>query len=46
MEVFKAIQKRHSVRSYLSDKVPIEKLMKSLEAARSAYLLSTLCLLS
>ena len=36
MEVFEAIQKRHSVRSYLSDKVPIEKMMKILEAARLA----------
>ena len=36
MEVFEAIQKRQSVRSYLSDKVPIEKLMKILEAARLA----------
>ena len=36
MEVFEAIQNRHSVRSYLSDEVPIEKLLKILEAARLA----------
>jgi nitroreductase len=36
MEVFEAIQKRHSARSYLPDKVPIEKMMKILEAARLA----------
>ncbi|TRO47109.1 hypothetical protein E2P47_04925, partial [Candidatus Bathyarchaeota archaeon] len=36
MEVFEAIQKRHSVRSYLSDEVSSEKLEKLLEAARLA----------
>ena len=36
MEVFEAIQNRHSVRSYLSDEVPIKKLKKILEAARLA----------
>lgn len=36
MEVFEAIQNRHSVRSYLSDEVPSEKLVKILEAARLA----------
>lgn len=36
MEVFDAIQNRHSVRSYLSDEVPREKLTKILEAARLA----------
>lgn len=36
MEVFEAIQNRHSVRSYFSDEVPNEKLMKILEAARLA----------
>ena len=36
MEVFEAIQKRHSVRSYLPSEVPNEKLMKILEAARLA----------
>jgi len=36
MEVFEAIRKRHSVRSYLSDEVPIGKLEKILEAARLA----------
>ena len=36
MEVFEAIQNRHSVRSYLSDEVPSEKLMRILEAARLA----------
>jgi nitroreductase len=36
MEVFEAIQKRRSVRSYLSDQVPIGKLEKILEAARLA----------
>jgi len=34
MEVFEAIQNRHSVRSYLSDEVPSEKLVRILEAAR------------
>lgn len=33
MEVFEAIQKRHSVRAYLSDEVSREKLEKILEAA-------------
>lgn len=36
MEVFEAIQKRQSVRSYLADKVPSSKLAKILEAARLA----------
>ena len=36
MEVFEAIQKRHSVRSYLADEVPRVKLEKILEAARLA----------
>jgi len=36
MEVFEAIQKRHSVRSYLSDEVSSGKLEKILEAARLA----------
>jgi nitroreductase len=36
MEVFDVIQKRHSVRSYLSDDVPGGKLEKILEAARLA----------
>ncbi len=36
MEVFEAIQTRHSVRSYLSDEVPSEKLARILEAARLA----------
>jgi len=36
MEVFEAIQKRHSVRSYLSDEVPVEKMKKILESARLA----------
>jgi nitroreductase len=36
MEVFEAIQNRHSVRSYSSDEVPTEKLMRILEAARLA----------
>ena len=36
MDVFEAIQNRHSVRSYLYDEVPSEKLVKILEAARLA----------
>ena len=36
MEVFEAIQKRHSVRSYLSEEVPVEKLEKILEVAHLA----------
>ncbi len=36
MEVFEAIQKRHSVRSYLPNKVPDAKLKKILEAASLA----------
>lgn len=36
MEVFEAIRKRHSVRSYLPDEVPRGKLEKILEAARLA----------
>jgi nitroreductase len=36
MEVFEAIQKRRSVRSYLPDEVPEEKLGRILEAARLA----------
>ena len=36
MEVFEAIQKRHSVRSYLPDKIPSEKMAKILEAGRLA----------
>jgi nitroreductase len=36
MEVFEAIRKRHSVRSYLPDEVSSEKLEKILEAARLA----------
>jgi nitroreductase len=36
MEVFEAIRKRHSVRSYLPDEVSSEKLEKMLEAARLA----------
>ncbi|MFB0543155.1 MAG: nitroreductase family protein [Candidatus Bathyarchaeia archaeon] len=36
MEVFEAIKARHSVRSYTSDPVPDEVLMKLLEAARMA----------
>ena len=36
MEVLEAIQKRQSIRSYLADEVPSEKLVKILEAARLA----------
>jgi nitroreductase len=36
MEVFEAIKKRHSVRAYLPEQVPREKLNKILEAARLA----------
>jgi nitroreductase len=36
MEVFEAIRKRHSVRSYLPDEILIGKLVKILEAARLA----------
>lgn len=36
MEVFDAIKDRHSVRSYLSDEVPSEKLNRILEAGRLA----------
>jgi len=36
MEVFEAIKKRYSVRSYKSDPIPEEKLKKVLEAARLA----------
>jgi nitroreductase len=36
MEVFEAIQKRHSVRAYESTSVPEEKLMRILEAGRLA----------
>jgi len=36
MEVFEAIRKRHSVRSYLPDEVSSEKMEKILEAARLA----------
>lgn len=36
MEVFKAIQTRHSVRNYKKDPVPEDKLQKVLEAARLA----------
>jgi len=36
MEVFDAIKNRHSVRSYLSDDVPREKLNRILEAGRLA----------
>ena len=36
MDVFEAIQKRRSVRSYESKPVPVEKLRKVLEAARLA----------
>lgn len=36
MEVFEAIQKRHSVRAYLPDLVPKDKLEKILTAARLA----------
>lgn len=36
MEVFEAIQKRHSVRAYLSNRVPQEKLERILEAGRLA----------
>ena len=36
MEVFEAIQKRKSVRSYLPDEVPASKLEKIIEAARLA----------
>lgn len=36
MNVFEAIQKRHSVRAYLSDPVPKEKLERILEAAHLA----------
>ncbi|MCW4054404.1 MAG: nitroreductase family protein [Candidatus Bathyarchaeota archaeon] len=36
MEVFEAIRKRHSVRSYLPDEVSSEKLEKILEASRLA----------
>lgn len=36
MEVFEAIRKRHSVRAYLPNRVPKDKLEKILEAARLA----------
>ena len=36
MDVFEAIRKRHSVRSYLADEVSNEKIEKILEAARLA----------
>ena len=36
MEVFEAIRRRNSVRSYLPDKVPSEKIVKILEAGRLA----------
>lgn len=36
MDVFEAIQKRHSTRAYQSTSVPEQKLMKILEAARLA----------
>ncbi|MDH5754904.1 MAG: nitroreductase family protein [Candidatus Bathyarchaeota archaeon] len=36
MDVFEAIQKRRSVRSYEPTPVPVEKLRKVLEAARLA----------
>jgi len=36
LEVFEAIQKRHSVRAYLPNPVPHEKLARILEAARLA----------
>ena len=36
MDVFEAIQKRHSVRAYKSTPIPEEKLMKILEAGRLA----------
>jgi nitroreductase len=36
MEVFEAIQKRHSVRAYESTSIPEEKLMRILEAGRLA----------
>jgi len=36
LDVFEAVLKRHSVRSYKSTPVPEEKLMKILEAGRLA----------
>jgi len=36
MEVFEAIRKRHSIRAYMPDAVPQDKLRKILEAARLA----------
>ena len=36
MDIFEAIQKRHSVRAYKSTPIPEEKLMKILEADRLA----------
>jgi len=36
MDVFEAIEKRHSVRAYLADPVPEEKLARVLEAGRLA----------
>jgi len=36
MDVFKAIQERHSVRSYLPDSIPTSKLLTILESARLA----------
>jgi len=36
MDVFKAIQERHSVRSYLPDSIPTSQLLRILESARLA----------
>lgn len=36
MDVFKAIQERHSVRSYIPDSIPTSKLLRILESARLA----------
>src|SRR4030042_4225141 len=36
MDVFEAIERRHSVRAYLADSVPEEKLARALEAGRLA----------
>jgi nitroreductase len=36
MDVFEAVQERHSIRSYLDKPVPRKKLEKILEAARLA----------
>ena len=36
MDVFEAIERRHSVRAYLPDPVPEEKLARVLEAGRLA----------